>query len=76
MHGREINVYKVLVGNLKERDHFEDLGVGWGILLKRTLKKYDAMARGVFMWLKIGIGDILLWTLQCDCVVSYKRGIF
>jgi hypothetical protein len=37
---REINVYKVLVGNLQERDHFEDLGVGWGIILKRTLKKY------------------------------------
>jgi hypothetical protein len=38
-HGREINVYKVLVGNLKGRDHFEDLRVGWGIILKRTLKK-------------------------------------
>jgi hypothetical protein len=35
MHGREINIYKVLVGILKARDHFEDLGVGWGIILKR-----------------------------------------
>jgi hypothetical protein len=39
MGEREINVYKFLVGNLKERDHFEELGVGWGIILKRTLKK-------------------------------------
>ena len=53
-------MYKVLVGNLKERDHFEDLGLGWGIILKRALKKQDAMAWTVFMWLKIGIGDILL----------------
>jgi len=31
-------VYEVLERNLKERDHFEDLGVGWAIILKRTLK--------------------------------------
>jgi hypothetical protein len=43
MHGgerereRERNVYKALVGNLKERDHYE--GVGWGVILKRMLKK-------------------------------------
>jgi hypothetical protein len=28
-------------GNLKERDHFEDLGVDETIILKWTLIKYD-----------------------------------
>jgi hypothetical protein len=26
-------------GNLKQRDQLEDVGVGWGIILKRVLKK-------------------------------------
>jgi hypothetical protein len=58
MHGRERNIYKALVGNLKERDYFE--GVGWGVILKRMLKKQDAMTWSGFIWLRIGTSDILL----------------
>jgi hypothetical protein len=32
-------VYKFGCGNLKERDHLEELGVGVGIILKYILKK-------------------------------------
>jgi len=32
-------VYRVGCGNLKERDHLEELGVGVGIILKHILKK-------------------------------------
>jgi hypothetical protein len=28
-------------GNLRERDHFEDLGIGWRIILKWIFKKWD-----------------------------------
>jgi len=26
--------YRVLVGNVKERDHYLDIGIGWNIILK------------------------------------------
>jgi hypothetical protein len=38
--GRERGTRTVFVVNLKERDHFEELGVGGRILLKWILKQY------------------------------------
>jgi hypothetical protein len=37
--GQMINLYTVLVGKHKERDHSEDLGID-----ERILKKYDGRA--------------------------------
>jgi hypothetical protein len=38
-------------GNLKERDHFEDLGLNGRIILKWTFQKYFGVWTG-FMWLR------------------------
>jgi hypothetical protein len=36
-----LEVHKILqFGNLKGRDHLEDLGVDWKIILKRILRKW------------------------------------
>jgi hypothetical protein len=37
-------VFRVWLKNLKERDHFEYLGVDEGIILKYILKKCDTRA--------------------------------
>jgi hypothetical protein len=39
---REIrNTYKILVGKLKGRDHFGDIGLAGNIILRRIFKKQD-----------------------------------
>jgi len=39
--GGRTGAYIILVGKLRERDHFEDLGVDRKIILKWILKKWD-----------------------------------
>jgi hypothetical protein len=39
--GERRGIYRVLVGNLRERDHLEDLGVDGMIILKLILKKWN-----------------------------------
>jgi hypothetical protein len=46
-------------GNLKERDHFEDLGLNDSIILKWTFQKYFGVWNG-FMWLRGGRGGGML----------------
>jgi hypothetical protein len=48
------NAYKILVGNLKGRDHSEDLGVGGKITLEGILGKQWEIRIG-YIWLRIGI---------------------
>jgi len=39
--GDRRGAYRVLVGNLSERDHLEDIGVDGRIILKFTFKEWD-----------------------------------
>jgi hypothetical protein len=74
--GNERKVYKVLVGNLKERDHWEDQGVGGKMGSELILGR---LAWGVwigFDWLRTGTGGgLLTWretvSLNCGHKVAY-----
>jgi hypothetical protein len=45
---------KIWYENLKERDHSQDFGVNWNIILKYILKKFDGKILTKFMWHRIG----------------------
>jgi len=45
-----------LWGSLKERVHFEDLGVDRRIILKWIFKRWDAEARVELFWVRTGTG--------------------
>jgi hypothetical protein len=53
--GEGRGVYRVLVGNLRERDRWGDPGVDGKIILERIFKKWDV---GV----KTGLGWLRIWT--------------
>ena len=50
------DVYRVLWRNLRERDHFQGLGIGRIIILKWIFRK----ALTGLIWLRIGTGGGLL----------------
>jgi hypothetical protein len=39
IHGAKRKAYRVLVESQKERNRYEDLYIGWRVILKRILKK-------------------------------------
>jgi hypothetical protein len=47
-------------GDLRDRDHLEDLGIDGRIILKWILKKWNGGAGTVVVWLRIGTGGGLL----------------
>jgi hypothetical protein len=49
-------VYRVLVGNLRERDHWGDPGVDGRIILKRVFRKWDVGVWTGLGWLRIETG--------------------
>jgi hypothetical protein len=57
--GERRGVYRVLWGNLRERDHWEDPRLGGRIILRWIFRKWDG-ARTKLIWLRIGKGGGLL----------------
>jgi hypothetical protein len=49
-----------LFGDIKARDHLEDLDVDGNIILKLILNKYGARVWTGFIWLRIGTSDQFL----------------
>ena len=54
--GERRGVYRVLVGNLKERGHLGDPGVDRRIILRWIFRKWDVGAWTGSSWLRIGTG--------------------
>jgi len=54
--GEKRGVYRVLVGNLSERDHLEDAGVDWRIILRWIIRRWDVGARKGSSWLRMEKG--------------------
>jgi hypothetical protein len=54
-YGNRRGAYTVLMGDLRERYHLEDLGVIRRIILKWIFLKYDGAWCGL-IWLRIGTG--------------------
>jgi hypothetical protein len=51
--GEKRSVYRVLVGNLRERDYLRDPSIDGRIILRWNLRKWDRVWAGS-SWLKIG----------------------
>jgi len=61
-YGRqERYINRVVVGDLREGDHLEDLGVDGRIILKWIFEKWDGAWTGI-IWLRIGTGGRFLRT--------------
>jgi hypothetical protein len=54
--GENRGVYRVLVGKLRERDYFEDPGIGGRIILRWIFRKCDGGAKTGVTGLRIGTG--------------------
>ena len=49
-------------GNLRERDHFEETGLGEIIILRSILRKWEEGAWTGLIWLRLGNGGGLFET--------------
>jgi len=58
-YGAEVHI-RFWLGDLRERDKLQDLGVDGRIILKWLLKQWDVGAWTGFIWLRIGTGGRLL----------------
>jgi hypothetical protein len=54
--GEKRGVYRVLVGNLRERDQWGDPGVDGRIILGRIFRKWDVEVWTGLCWLRIETG--------------------
>jgi hypothetical protein len=61
--GKRRGVYRVLMGDLRERDHLEEQGVEERIILGRIFRKWDVGAWTRSKWLRIGTGGghLCMW---------------
>jgi len=63
-------------GDLRDRDHLEDLCIDGSIILKWIFKKWDREACTGLFWLRTRIGDGPLWMWYWTCVFHKMQGIF
>ena len=54
--GERRGVYRVLVGNLKERDHLEGSGIDGRIILRWIFRKWDVGVWTGLGWIRTGTG--------------------
>jgi len=52
--------HRVLVGNLRKRDHLEEQGIDGRIILRWIFRMWHGRAWAVWIWLRIGTGGGLL----------------
>jgi hypothetical protein len=55
--GKRRGVYRVLVENLRERDHLEHPGLDERIIFRQIFRKWDVEAWTGSIWFIIGTGD-------------------
>jgi hypothetical protein len=53
--------YRVLVGNLRERDSLEDPDVDGKVILSWIFRKWNVVPRTGSVWIRIGTGGGHLW---------------
>jgi hypothetical protein len=58
--GESRGAYRVLVGNLREKDHLKDPGVDGRLMLNWIFEKWDKETWTGSIWLRIGTGGGLL----------------
>jgi hypothetical protein len=54
--GERRGIYRVLVGKLRERDHWGDRGVNWRIILRWIFRKWDVGEWTELSWFRLGTG--------------------
>jgi hypothetical protein len=52
--GEMRNAYNILIGKPAERNHLENLGVDWKIMLERMLYNKCGLLWTGFIWLRLG----------------------
>ena len=55
-YGERRGVYRTLVGNLREGDHWGDPDVDGKIILRWILRKWEGVVGTGWSWLRIGTG--------------------
>ena len=60
-YGEARGVHKVLVGNLRERDHWGGPDADGWIILRWIFRNWEGVARTGWSWLRIGTGGGHLW---------------